>query len=65
MSLNISKCHAMCFYRSRSLINFIYSINNNLLESVFHIKDLGKTFLFNLNFRQHIVENIISKALKI
>lgn len=64
MSLNISKCYSMSFYRSRSPLQFVYSINNISLESVSHIKDLGITFSFNLNFRQHL-ENIISKALKI
>lgn len=54
----------MSCYRSRSPLQFVYSINNTSLESVSHIKDLGITISSNLNFRQHI-ENIISKALKI
>lgn len=64
MSLNIFKCYSICFYRSGSLMKFVYSINNYLLELVPSIKDLDITYSFNLNFHQHIT-NIISKALKI
>jgi len=46
MSLNISKCCSMSFYSSRSPLKFVYSINNNFIESVSHIKDLGKYNVF-------------------
>lgn len=57
-------------YRSRSSIQFVYSIHNNLPDTQisFLLKrsyiSIGITFSFNLNFRQHI-DNNISKALKI
>lgn len=64
MSLNISKCYSMNFYRFRSPINYIYFINNSSLGSVSHINNFGIRFSFNLDIYQHI-ENIISKVLNI
>lgn len=64
MSLNINKCHSMCFYRSREHIHYIYSVNNNLLKSVSSIKDLGIILTHNLNFQEHI-ENIVKKSLRV
>lgn len=55
----------MSFQRKGNPIMSLYSFNNQNLERVFSIKDLGVTFQPDLtNFNLHI-NNVKSKALKI
>lgn len=61
MSLNISKCYSIFFYKSRSSIQFKYSLNNIQHESLTNIKNLSITFSYNFNFDQYI-ENSTSKT---
>lgn len=54
----------MCFYRSREHIEFTYRINDNELNSVTSIRDLGITLTHNLNFQGHI-ECIVKKLFRV
>ena len=62
MQLNIEKCFTMNFSLKRKYnIEFDYSINNNNLDHVNEIKDLGVYFKPNLNFSFHI-SKIVPKS---
>lgn len=61
LTLNISKCVCVTFYRIKKPINSSYSINGLHLIKVKGIKDLGVFFDHELNFVKHI-EIITSKA---
>lgn len=64
LSLNISKCFVMSFYRNRSPHSFSYSLNGVLLERVSIIKDLGIYLTPSLSFRHHI-NYTVNRALKV
>lgn len=64
MSLNTDKCYSMYFYRSREHINCTYCINDNKLNSVSSIKNLGIILSHNLNFQDHI-ECVVKKSLRV
>lgn len=59
--LNLDKCFKITFTRNRNIINFFYSIDQNQLQQVSSIRDLGVTLDSKLNFIEHI-ENIISSS---
>ena len=62
MQLNIEKCYTMNFSLKRKYnIEFDYSINNDNLDHVNEIKDLGVYFKPNLNFSFHI-SKIVTKS---
>ncbi|KAL1448351.1 hypothetical protein WDU94_015562 [Cyamophila willieti] len=64
MQLNIAKCKIMSFHRKRNPILTNYTINNEVLERVLFMRDLGVTFQPDLTFNLHI-NNVRSKAVKI
>ena len=64
LQLNILKCKIMTFSRMRSNINFQYSINGEILETVSLMKDLGVLFDSKLKFSDHI-DQIITKATRL
>ena len=61
MLININKCYIISFSRSHKLIAYDYKINNQSLDRVSTIKDLGVTFDSRLTFTPHL-ENIIGRA---
>lgn len=58
MSINVSKCKAMSFYRTRAPTHFTYSVGNIELERVTEFSDLGIVMDPQLNFRPHIDKKI-------
>lgn len=62
-NLNPDKCKSIRFYKKSSVNPFSYSINNNLLENVYYIKDLGIIIDSNLKFNYHI-DAVVSKSSK-
>jgi hypothetical protein len=63
MKLNATKCKTMHISRERAPTRTQYSINENILEQVSTIKDLGVLISNNLSWSKHI-ESIVSKANK-
>ena len=64
MSLNISKCKVVRFTNKRLVIDASYHINDQRLELVNQIKDLGVIFQSDCKFTEHI--NVTGKrALRI
>lgn len=61
LELNIKKSNSITFYKNKSPVDFIYTINNLQIEKVDQIKDLGIILDRNLNFKSHI-EYIVTKA---
>ena len=62
--LNIKKCFHVNFSMLRSRnIDWVYFINDQCIEKVSSIKDLGVTFTYNLNFSTHI-NNIVKKSMQ-
>lgn len=59
--LNFSKCHYITFSRNTTLRINTYTLSNNMLTNVNHVKDLGITFDSKLLFDMHIC-NISKKA---
>jgi hypothetical protein len=64
LQLSLNKCKKITFSKKRYLSKFDYSLNNNKIEEVDNIKDLGITYDSKLNFDIHI-RNIIKKAYKL
>lgn len=64
LNVNEDKCKVMSFYRSRTCIDFNYTINGIPLKRVQETKDLGFIYTPTLSFRSHI-DYISCKALKI
>ena len=64
LSLNISKCKIMSFYRTRSVIIFDYKLNGLPVQRVSQVQDLGILFGPSLNFRPHI-DYMTGKALRV
>ena len=64
ITLNVKKCFFINFslLKSRN-IDFVYHINESIVERVTLIKDLGVTFTYNLNFSVHI-SNVTKKSLQ-
>jgi hypothetical protein len=61
MSFNPSKCKALTITRSRSPVDFNYTMNGVALEKVVDFKDLGVSVDPSLSFKDHIY-SITSKA---
>lgn len=61
LQLNVKKSNSITFYRNKSVIPFVYTINGLIIERVEQIKDLGVILDRSLTFSNHI-ENIITKA---
>ena len=64
LSLNVDKCKIMRFYRILRPCIFDYKINNNILDSVETIKDLGVMLDTSLTFTDHY-DYITNKAIKL
>ena len=58
---NIEKCKVLTVSRSRTPVNFNYSINGSVLEKVDSFTDLGVTVSHDLSWGHHI-SSIISKC---
>ncbi|KAF0750563.1 Reverse transcriptase domain-containing protein [Aphis craccivora] len=56
LSLNISKCFKMSYFRTSSPIAFSYSIHDTPISNKSSVRDLGFYFLPNLSPRLHIQE---------
>jgi len=54
LSLNISKCKVMTFYRTKSMMSFDYRLGGISIQRVSQIHDLGILFVPSLNFRPQI-----------
>lgn len=63
MDLNSSKCYTLKFSKKRTNIVSIYKINDDVLQEVDHIKDLGVVLDSKLRLNLH-VDNICSKAFR-
>lgn len=63
LSLNISKCKVMTFYRSKAVISFDYRLDGISIQRVSQIHDLGILFVPSLNFSPHI-DYMTSKAFR-
>lgn len=63
LQLNVSKCFLLTFSRCTSLINFSYTMNNQLISKLNSIRDLGVIIDSKLLFDQH-VNSIVKKASK-
>ena len=61
LTISIHKCNVISFHRKKSPIIYDYSISNQALLRVDHIRDLGVTLDSALTFRLHY-DNIIIKA---
>lgn len=61
LTLSIHKCSVISFHRKQMPIHYEYAINNQKLERVDHVRDLGVILDSALTFRIHY-EDIISKA---
>lgn len=61
ITVNAKKCQIITFTRSRKPINFIYSINNTLIERVNTIRDLGVILDNKLTMTSHL-DAMVSKA---
>jgi hypothetical protein len=57
LKLNVDKCKTV-FYGRNIKTEYTYSLNNEELERLDSIKDLGVTFDSDLSFTQHIAEKI-------
>lgn len=64
LRLNIEKCKIMRFFRNRQPIMFNYVINDNYLENLQLVKDLGIFFDPTLSFKQHF-DFIVNKSFKL
>ena len=62
MDLNASKCHNICFTRSRNPIRFDYVIGDTVLSRTSAAVDLGVTVDSSLSFVPHI-DGMVSRAL--
>lgn len=63
LTLNISKCSVLSFYRIKNPIIFDYTINGQLLRRCGNVVDLGVTFDSQLSFAPHM-ETLINKCYK-
>ena len=54
LDLNVNKCKILSYTRKYSYPKFEYTINNNILERVDSVIDLGVVFTKDLNFKNHI-----------
>lgn len=64
LKLNINKCHVISFTKNKiNKITFDYNINNNQLNRVLNIMDLGVTFDVKLQFDIHFT-NIVKRAFR-
>lgn len=61
MTLNVSKCKQVSFYRNRPRVISQYHLMNERLEILTEIRDLGVLFSRNLSFNGHI-DMIVAKA---
>lgn len=59
--LNIGKCKHMSFYRNRTPITFGYAIDEQQLERIYEVRDLGVLFDVQLTFKRH-AEYVVAKA---
>lgn len=61
LNLNLNKCFCISFTKNKSALNYNYLINDNQLERVLQIKDLGVIFDCKLAFNLHI-DYVVSKC---
>lgn len=61
LHLNSSKCQVISFNRCRTKINFTYHLDDNLLQRVDEVKDLGVMLDEKLTFKRHM-DRVISKC---
>lgn len=52
--ININKCVQISFTRRKNLVMYNYSIDNQVLNSLSSIKDLGIILSVDLSFSEHI-----------
>lgn len=64
LNLNIGKCNIVSFTRKKNPLQFLYTIDNIIIERRNEIKDLGITFDHKFSFAFHI-SNIITSAHKL
>lgn len=63
INLNIKKCQVMVYTRNKSVTNFNYYVNGEVIKKTNECKDLGVTFDTKLTFKKHI-DNICLEANK-
>ena len=61
MHLNSSKCQVISFNRTRTQVNHQYHLDEQSLERVPEVKDLGVMLDVKLTFRRHM-DRVISKS---
>ena len=64
LNLNYSKCKVISFGKCKNKISFDYSIDNNILQRVSTVNDLGILFDESLSFTDHI-EAICKDSMKL
>lgn len=63
LSINISKCRSISFYKRRNPLGNTYTIGNTTIERVSSINDLGIIFDTDLTFNSHI-DSIVLKGFR-
>ena len=61
LKLNIKKCNFISFYRTKNFIDFQYTLNNEFLNRVQKVKDLGILYDSKLTFDEHI-RDVVARA---
>lgn len=61
--LNIKKCNVISYTRKKKPINFNYHINNNIINRVTRIRDLGVIMDSELSFNSHI-DHVVGAAFR-
>lgn len=61
LTLNINKCKHVSYFRNKPCFHSHYHFNNERIETLLSIKDLGVLFRNNLSFDHHI-DVVVSKA---
>lgn len=59
---NVAKCQQLIYFKHRIKYNFQYFMNDEPLQNVTQVKDLGVTFDNQLNFTEHIREIVTSSS---
>lgn len=61
LTLSVSKCNVITFHRTKNPLLYEYMMNNQMLQRVSTVRDLGITLDASLSFKQHY-SDIIAKA---
>lgn len=63
LTINIEKCKHITFTRNKDVLKLPFRLNDEIVETVHHIKDLGIIFDSKFSFSDH-VDHIVTKSYK-